>query len=598
MPTAQPTPFRLNGALQLTHSPLDRLIEGGVERLFGLSLLDRLYRELPDSPSSDHFLATVLDLFDIDYRVSGLDRIPKQGPVVVVANHPFGAIEGVILAQLLRRYRPDVKLMANYLLQRVPEISDLFIAVDPFGGQGAKRANMGPLKEVYRHLANDGMLVIFPAGEVASRQRNGRVVDAPWSETVARIVRKSGADVLPIFIQGENSRLFHLLGRIHPRLRTAMLPREMINKKGQTLELRIGETLPNADLVRLSDDTELTRWLRLRTCLLGEVVAKGTAKPSLTGREVPIAPAQDSALIAVEVAALPVAQRLVEQGEMQVWYARAEQCPQLLQEIGRLREVTFRATGEGTGKARDIDLYDQFYLHLFIWHSERQELVGAYRLGLADQIITRYGLKGLYSHSLFNYNRLLVEQLNPAIELGRSFVREEYQRSFAPLLLLWRGIGEFVLANPRYRILFGPVSISSDYETKSQQLLVEFLQANNYLPELARHVHPRTPFRGPYRHWSPEEVAALGDVDTLSRLISELEADQKGVPILLKQYLKLGGRLLGFNVDPDFNNALDGLIMVDLARAEPRVLARYMGKEGAARFLALHPPKLGERHVG
>jgi putative hemolysin len=310
----------------------------------------------------------------------------------------------------------------------------------------------------------------------------------------------------------------------------------------------------------------------------------------------PIAPAIPRALLKAEVEALPAEQRLVASGPFVVQYARAAQIPWCLQEIGRLREETFRAAGEGTGKASDIDLFDAYYLQLFVWDAQAEAIVGAYRLGLADEILERYGTRGLYTQSLFRYGPRLLRRLNPAIELGRSFVRPEYQRSFSPLVLLWRGIAQFVLRSPRYAVLFGPVSISASYAPRSRDLMVEYLRTNNTEADLARHVRPRRPFRGRRStDWNEVEFANLKDIEDLSRLIARIECDNKGVPILLKQYLKLGGRLLGFNTDRQFSDVIDGLIMVDLRASEERMLARYMGEEGTAAFLAHHRDSLDGR---
>jgi putative hemolysin len=305
--------------------------------------------------------------------------------------------------------------------------------------------------------------------------------------------------------------------------------------------------------------------------------------------QLPIAQAIAPTLLRAEIEALPAEQRLLESGEYVVQYARAPQIPWCLQEIGRLRELTFRAAGEGTGKPSDIDLFDSYYLHLFLWDRQANAIAGAYRMGLTDEILARYGKRGLYTQSLFRYGPRLLRTLHPAIELGRSFVRAEYQRSFSPLLLLWRGIGRFILRLPHYAILFGPVSISNGYAPVSRQLMVDYLRANNGEAELARHVRPRRPFRVQRSKIRKEvEIAELKDIEHLSRVIARIEHDNKGVPILLKQYLKLGGRLLGFNADDQFSDALDGLVVVDLRASEPRVLARYMGEEGAAAFSACH----------
>ena len=279
---------------------------------------------------------------------------------------------------------------------------------------------------------------------------------------------------------------------------------------------------------------------------------------------------------------------LVQHGRFNVYCARAVQIPRALQEIGRLRELTFRAVGEGTGRASDIDLFDAFYLHLFVWDVHTASIAGAYRLGLVDEILARYGKRGLYTHSLFRYRTRLLDSLSPAIELGRSFVRAEYQRSFAPLLLLWAGIGRFIERSPRYAVLFGAVSISARYAPASRRLIVEYLSAYRADARLARDVKPRRPFRDRARTAPDAPLSAPGSLDELSRRIAQIEPDGKGVPVLLRQYLQLGGRLLGFTLDRAFADTLDGLIMVDVREVEEAVLARYMGKRGAAAFRAYH----------
>jgi putative hemolysin len=313
------------------------------------------------------------------------------------------------------------------------------------------------------------------------------------------------------------------------------------------------------------------------------------ANPAPSADLAEIGPAIPAPLLRAELEALPADQHLVTSGKFSVYFARAEQLPCCLQEIGRLRELTFRAAGEGTGKATDVDLFDAYYLHLLVWDTKAEAIVGAYRMGLADEIVPSYGKQGLYTQSLFRYGDRVLQAMNPAIELGRSFVRAEYQRSFAPLMLLWRGIGQFIVQHPQYATLFGAVSISNDYEPASRRLIVDYLSAHNIEENLARHVEPRRPFVSrTVATCDNAELAALNDIEDVSRMVKQIERDSKGVPILLKQYLKLGGRLLAFSADENFNDALDGLIMVDLRASDPRVLARYLGEEGAAAFLSHH----------
>ena len=331
-----------------------------------------------------------------------------------------------------------------------------------------------------------------------------------------------------------------------------------------------------------------------RRMLSGLAPARFPAECTPLARHAPVTSPVPRAVLKAEIEILPAEQRLVSSGQFLVQYARAAQIPWCLQEIGRLRELTFRASGEGTGKASDIDLFDAYYLHLFLWDTKAEAIVGAYRMGLVDDILTRYGKRGLYTQSLFKYGNRLLESLNPAIELGRSFVRVEYQRSFSALMLLWRGIGHFISRSPQYAVLFGPVSISNSYAPLSRRLMVDYLSANNIKADLARHVKPRRPFRSVRSSIRNEvELASLKGIEDLSRVIAQIERDNKGIPILLKQYLKLGGGLLGFNADAQFSDALDGLIMVDLRASDPRVLARYTGEEGATAFFAWHGAEPG-----
>ncbi|MDX2154590.1 MAG: GNAT family N-acyltransferase [Bryobacteraceae bacterium] len=558
-------------------------VGAAIERVLSLDRLDELYDRVRSEPDGG-FCANLLSALNVQVRVSEADRrrIPREGPVVAVANHPFGFIEGIILGSLLPSLRPDVKIMANFILASVPELRKVVIPVDPFGGEQSVRANLRGLKESLEWLERGGMLVIFPAGEVAHLDvRRRAVTDPEWSHSIARLLRKTKATALPIYFSGTNGPLFQLAGLIHPRLRTALLPHEFLNKHGQTVELRVGSPVPCKRLATLQNDEEAMDYLRSRTFLL-ENRQREKAAPSARTKNAgrPIVPAIPAATLDREIAALPSHTSLVESGEFQVLLVTAHQAPNVLREIGRLRETTFRAAGEGTGQPLDLDRFDEHYLHLFLWNRATREIAGAYRLGQTD----RLGLDGLYTRTLFSYGRAFLERLGPALELGRSFVIGEYQKGYQPLLLLWKGIGRYVAANPRYKVLFGPVSISNDYQPASRQIMVDFLRMHEQQPDLAKLVRPRRPFKS-------REVPGWGrtaqwDLEDLASVIGDIESDQKGVPVLLRQYLKVGGKLVAFNVDPEFSDALDGLIVVDLKATSPKMLERYMGKEGAAALAA------------
>jgi putative hemolysin len=558
-------------------------MEDALEKLFLLDRLEAVYQQICKSPSGVNFFQRVLNSLNVHTSVddSDLARIPKSGPLLVVANHPFGMIEGMVAGAIFPTVRPGMKIMTNFLLSGFEEARQSTIFVDPFGGSDAKRGNLRAMRESVSWLKSGNMLVVFPAGEVAHLNFKDRgITDPEWSPTIARIARITGAPVLPVYFKGVNSAMFQFLSLLHPRLRTALLLHEFFNKQDSVIEMRIGNVIPLKKLQVYQDDVALIRYLRHRTYLLEDREGKTSRTVQAA---VPVAVPVSPALLAAEIAALPTDQTLLNAGGFSVVLAHAHEIPHALREIGRLRELTFRAAGEGTGKAFDLDAFDQHYLHLFLWNCERSEIAGAYRLGPADEIVKQFGAKGLYTNQLFAYKREFLERIQPALELGRSFVRIEYQRSYAPLLLLWKGIGAYVAQNPKYKILFGPVSISNEYNPTSRQLIVHFLQTYNQAPELTPLVRARSPFKQKPRKVSG--ASAAWDIEELSAVIADMETDQKGVPILLRQYLKLGGKLVGFNVDAHFANALDGLIVVDLTRSDPRVLERYMGKTQAAAFL-------------
>lgn len=569
-----------------------------LERWLGIEPLNQAYARCASAGTVAEFLSQAIHHTGYSHNLcqQDLDRIPRSGPLVVVANHPFGAIEGIVLSWILLSIRPDVKVMANFLLGRIPQLRDLFILVDPFGGAHATAVNVAPLRQSIRHLRSGGVLAVFPAGEVAHFDaRKRRITDPPWNPTVARIVRLTGAPVLPVYFHGVNSALFNLAGLIHPRCRTALLARELFNKQDKHLDVRIGSPIAYKRMENITQDIDLTAYLRHRVFLLRHRPPQASACTSSAApthgspsQQRIIDPVRPS-LLAAEVEALPEEQVLVREKDYQVIHARAEQMPHLLREIGRLREITFRATGEGTGKSIDLDTFDNDYIHLFVWNTQTQEVVGGYRLGPTDQILPVKGKHGLYTHTLFNYKTRLLRRIMPALEMGRSFVRPEYQKAYQPLLLLWRGIGHYCVKHPRYRYLFGPVSISNTYNSVSKRLMVDFLKAHHSPAELRTLVHPRNPFRtGRIGGWDVQARSLFKDSDDLSELVSDLEPDQKGLPVLLRQYLKLGAKLLAFNVDHAFGDCVDGLIVVDLCKTEARILERYMGKEGYKTFMAHH----------
>lgn len=575
------------------------LLRPGLAHVLALRKLRAHYVAM--APGQAHtpmaFCSAALGQLAIKYEVaeSDLRGVPGTGPLVAVANHPFGGIDGLILLDLLWRVRPDVKILGNHWLQRLPVLGDTVLAIDPFGGGNARTRNLAGLRHALAWLRSGGALAVFPAGEVAHLTvRNAAVTEPPWYATAAQLVRSTKATAVPVYFAGCNSTRFQVLGLVHPRIRTLLLPRELLNKRGLCLRVKLGSTISPSRSQRFRTPEELTQYLRMRTLLLraranGEAAATGSTHMRRAPRR-PVGERIRRAELAERIASLEAYRLVADQSGFDVYCAPATVMPDVLHEIGCLREVTFRDVGEGTGKELDLDRFDSSYLHLFCWERASQQIVGAYRVGLTDEIVPARGVAGLYTHTLFRYDRRLVDQFGPAIELGRSFVVKQFQRAYAPLMMLWKGIGRFIVAHPRYRILYGAVSISDEYDSMTKRLLVEFLKRHNSDDTIGRMLKPRRPVR--FRRRGDEECAGLArivhSIDEVDELVREIEADRRSIPVLVRQYLKLNARLIGFNVDPAFGDVLDGLFYVDLTTVSRSILERYMGRDGADSFLAHH----------
>lgn len=554
----------------------------------------RLFREHPKHPSVFAWFDSVAEAINAREKVdlpSGFE-FPKTGPLIIIANHPFGIVDPVMLSRWAAQFRPDLKVMTNSMMLAMKELEDHIIPVNPFGGEGAAKQNLGPMKDAIRLLRGGGTLIIFPAGEVAS-YKPGRGVEEPaWTNHLGSLVRRTQATVLPVYFPGSNSALFHTAGLIHPRLRTSLLLREFNKREGTEVPMRVGHPIPFSRLKKFEDDESLTRYLRIHTFVLHQrgKVPKVVIEPNADGTLPEPAPDLQTRMVCEVDQLRARGGRLVGQGNLSVYQAHSHEIPCLLQEIGRLREVTFREVGEGTGEAVDLDRFDRYYEHLILWDEEKEQIAGAYRLGRADIILREYGPKGLYTSTLFRFEKPFLSHLGNAVEMGRSFIVKAYQRNLASLPLLWKGIAHWVARNPQYTKLFGPVSISRDYNSLSRKIIVAFLQDNKLHPQLASFVKPRNPFR--YirgRRLMREFISAnLQNVDDCSALVSSVETDGKGIPVLLKHYLKLNATILSFNVDKDFSDVLDGLIMVDFKEIDPRTLSKYMGEEKCRAYLSQH----------
>ncbi|MFP5358526.1 MAG: lysophospholipid acyltransferase family protein [Gammaproteobacteria bacterium] len=542
-------------------------LAGAAERVSGLRELDGLYRRHAAGLPPGEFVRAALRTLRISYAVDGSagTPVPPSGPLLIVANHPFGAADGLVLADWLLPRRPDLQLLANELLCRVPEMAPLIMPVDVF----RRGASLPGLRRALRHLEQGGALVIFPAGEVSRVDFAGRCVsDPPWSETAALLARRSGARILPVCLRGHAAWWSLTAGAIHPRLRTALLARDLLHQRGSHVQLVPGQLIEPGELARLPEPAQ-TPYLRLLTYSLAEPEA---APPPRT--LAPISPPVAPEALAAAVAALPPRRCLFVQGEFAVYLAPAQEMPLLLQEIARLRELSFRLVQEGSGLPADTDRFDAHYRHLFVWHRTRHEILGAYRLGFVAEILPRHGVEGLYTHTLFEFDRHLFARTGPAVEMGRSFVSPDWQRSFVALRLLWSGIASLLQARPEIRCLYGPVSISPGYSAAGRALIAEVLTRHHSDSHLRQQIRPRHPPRIATAGERRPVVAALADPQLLSRVIARIERGP-GLPVLLRHYLELNGVFAGFNVDASFGGTLDGLVFVDVARIPARILARY-----------------------
>ena len=578
-PVKPDSPFRL---------PLrPRWLAAALERVLGLSALEATQQAAAGQPDTETFLQAVLDHMQVELdtvdQTGALSRLPAEGPLLIVANHPLGGLEGVAITRLLMKHRPDIKVLTNQLLTRIPELSETFIGVDVLS-RDAGQANVRGLREASQHLQNGGALLMFPAGKVAALQLRDRSIEEhPWNRIAGRLMRRSGASCLPIRVEGYNSWMFYALGLLHPLLRTLQLPRELANKRGTTLRLIIGDTINSPELRHLDGDVAVTNYLRLSTEVLK---TNGQAKKANTAISFePIAEVSrrrdniDAALRTIEP------WRLLETDPFDVYCAPFDELGCLMEEIGVAREITFRAAGEGTGNRIDSDRFDPHYQHLFIWDKDAHRVVGGYRIGRTREIVEQHGLDALYSRTLYDFDANYLNKVGNPLEMGRSFVHPDYQRQPKALDLLWRGIGHYVANNPEYHTLFGAVSISNEHSDLARALIADtMLESFAAEPAFRSDVRPLEPLGTGGRVWTPEMLAQLNHVSVINKLVGRCDPG-KSLPTLLRHYLSLNGRFVCFSVNRVFNDSLDGLILVDLRKTSPKYLNRYLGKEGAQRFL-------------
>lgn len=574
---------------------LGSIIAGAAMSLTGFNKINRIYSHISDFKGIA-FADKLLSHLNVQccYNPADLEYIPKEGALIVVANHPFGAIDGLIMLSVIGKIRPDIKVLTNFLLSYIPNLEEEFFPVNPFTSKPGLKSSLAGLKLAMEHLQSGGVLVLFPSGEVSSNNNKERVVkDIEWQKSIIKLIQNVEVPVLPLFFSGQNSALFHFLGKIHPMLRTVRLPHELSNKKNKNIIIKIGAPVSVTSIKEYDSVKDLGDYLYNRTYALeGDIdydqfPSQQTLRSMIKARQEQIknsgtaeidSPLDKSAL-EKEIGSIAEC-KLFEVGKYSCYLAEYKQIPRLMQEIGIRREIAFRAIGEGTGNRSDNDNYDTYYKHLILWDSQNSAIIGAYRLGIGSDIISKYGIKGFYSNTLFRYKPKFRFQLERALELGRSFVAVEYQKDPLALMLLIKGIFYTVVKHKEIKYLIGPVSISSSYPLFYRSILIYYLKTMHSAHQYSSFVMPRRAFKPDYCKVNPDALLQhkVSSIEKFDRFMLKLSDGKYRMPTLLKKYLKINARIIDYNVDPDFNNCVDGLIMLTLNEV-PRSEIDALSKE-------------------
>ncbi|TDW50371.1 putative hemolysin [Flavobacterium sp. 270] len=543
-------------------------------KVLKISTLNKIYdnnKHLEDVA----FLNGILDEMEIKFEIpeEDLKRLPKDGAYITISNHPLGGIDGILLLKLMLEREPNFKIIANFLLHRIVPLKKYIMPVNPFENHKDAQSSVVGIKETLRHLKDGKPLGIFPAGEVSTYKDGKLVVDKPWEEGALKLIRKAKVPVVPIYFHAKNSKLFYWLSKIDDTLRTAKLPSELLTQKDRVIKVRIGKPISVNEQNEIESFEEYSEFLRKKTYMLANPFEKDTKLLDTASLKIPkapkkiVTPANESKMID-EVNALRNSDcRLLQSKNYEVFFARAKAVPNILHEIGRLREITFREVGEGTNESIDLDKFDQYYHHMFLWDDETKKIAGAYRMGLGSEIYPKYGIEGFYLNDLFRFEPELHDMMHKSIEMGRAFIVKEYQQKPMPLFLLWKGIIHTTLRYPEHKYLLGGVSISNQFSDFSKSLMIEFMKSNYYDPYIAQYIHPKKAYKVKLKDADKDFIfdEAESDLNKFDKIIDELEPGNLRLPVLIKKYIKQNARVVAFNVDPLFNNAIDGLMYIRIA---------------------------------
>ncbi len=521
------------------------------------------------------FLNAILDEFQIKFEISeeDLKRLPKEGAYITISNHPLGGIDGILLLKLMLEREPNFKIIANFLLHRIDPMKPYVMPVNPFEGHKDAKSSVIGIKDTLRHLSDGKPLGIFPAGEVSTYQDGQLIVDREWEDGAIKVIRKAQVPVVPIYFHAKNSRLFYFLSKISDTLRTAKLPSELFSQKDRIIKVRIGKPISVAEQNEHETIEEYSEFLRKKTYMLSNVFVKEKSLLQTPNLKLPKSPKKIATPANTEKMIKEIEMlrkddsRMLQSKNYEVFFTEANKIPNILHEIGRLREVTFREVGEGTNESIDIDKYDKYYHHMFLWDSDTSQIAGAYRMGLGSEIFPKYGIGGFYLQELFRFEPELFDMMSKSIEMGRAFITKEYQQKPMPLFLLWKGIVHTTLRYPEHKFLIGGVSISNQFSDFSKSLMIEFMKSHYYDPYVAQYVWPKKEYKVKLKDADKDFVfeEAEADLNKFDKIIDEIEPGSLRLPVLIKKYIKQNARVIAFNVDPLFNNAVDGLMYIRIA---------------------------------
>ena len=557
-------------------------IVSAVMRLAKINKVNDLYDKIKDLEGQE-FFDKLLEELNVKYLAfqEDLAKIPKTGPFILVSNHPLGALDGVIMCKILTEIRPDFKVMGNFLLTKIKPMEPYVISVNPFEKRKEAYSSMSGMREALKHLSDGGCLGIFPAGEVSNKNNEyNEILDKEWQEPALKLIKKAQVPVIPMYFHAKNSKLFYNVSKIHPDLQTLLLPSEMVNKREKPIKIRIGRPVTPKILNEYETPKELGEFLKKKVYMMKSYFEdRKSVAEFLKVKNLNISP-KEEVVVQNIIDETPLAEILADRenlrkkegkmlfsnGDYEVYFTKFDEIPAMMREIGRQRELTFRAVGEGTNLPFDLDEYDKHYHHLILWDNVAQKIAGAYRMALGSEVMKNYGIKGFYTNSLFDFDQELQPFFKKVIEMGRAYISIEYQQKPLPLFLLWRGIVHVCLRNPEHKFLMGGVSISNRFSDFSKSLMIEFMRSHYFDPVVAQYVHPKND----YKVYLSERDKSLffegldDDLNKFDKLIDDFEPEMR-LPVLIKKYIKQNAKVVAFNVDPNFNDAIDGLMYIRIS---------------------------------